>query len=63
MASLSVDVIIILFLSLKGLEESQEGLSEDLVAIKATHRKEEKKWMSEKEFLLRKIQFLGQISP
>ena len=44
--------------SLKSLEENQESYTEELVSIKAEHRKEEKKWMSEKEFLLRKIQFV-----
>ena len=49
---------IILNFSLNGLEENQESYTEELVSIKAEHRKEEKKWMSEKEFLLRKIQFV-----
>ena len=44
--------------SLKGLEENQESYAEELVSIKTAPRKEEKKWISEKEFLLRKVQFL-----
>lgn len=43
---------------MRGVEENQEGYTEELVAMKAAHRKEEKRWMSEKEFLLRKIQFI-----
>jgi hypothetical protein len=44
--------------SIKTLEENQESVTKDLVHSKTEFRQTERGWMAEKEFLMRKLQFV-----
>lgn len=40
------------------MEENYEAVTKDLIESKTEFRKTERTWMAEKEFLMRKVQFL-----
>ena len=44
--------------SIKTLEENHELTCKEFLQSKTEHRKNERTWMAEKEFLMRKVQFL-----
>ena len=46
------------FFSIKTLEENHDATCKELIENKTQYRKTERQWMSEKEFLMRKVQFL-----
>ena len=47
-----------LFFSIKTLEGNHDDTAKDLIEAKTDFRKTERHWMAEKEFLMRKVQFL-----
>ena len=55
-----VQILIFLkfFLSIKTLEGNHDATAKDLIEAKTDFRKTERHWMAEKEFLMRKVQFL-----
>ena len=40
------------------MEDTQEDVNKELIQTKTDFRKTERHWMAEKEFLMRKVQFL-----
>ena len=46
------------FFSIKTLEGNHDDTAKDLIEAKTDFRKTERHWMAEKEFLMRKVQFL-----
>ena len=43
---------------IKSMEDTQEDVNKELIQSKTDFRKTERHWMAEKEFLMRKVQFL-----
>ena len=56
--SLVFNVFIFSFFSIKTLEGTHEDTTKELISSQTLFRKGERKWMAEKEFLMRKVQFL-----
>ncbi len=44
--------------SIKTMEENQDATTKDLIHSKTEFRRSERNWMAEKEFLMRKLQFV-----
>ena len=49
---------LLLISSIKTMEGTQESTTKELIESKTQFRKGERQWMAEKEFLMRKVQFL-----
>ena len=51
-------IFILFIFSIKTLEGNHDATAKDLIEAKTDFRKTERHWMAEKEFLMRKVQFL-----
>ena len=53
-----INIICFFYFSIQTLEGNHDATSKDLIEAKTDFRKTERHWMAEKEFLMRKVQFL-----